>query len=383
MNQKKVQAIVILAILGIISAIIFEMTKPFLMVTFMAALTAAMIQPVHHWFLKKTKNKTSLASTLTLLAVILGILLPLSGIVGMFVGQAVQISQKAQPKIQKIMASETTFEQMLLKLPKGKHIVKYQDQILEKSGEIVKTVSLYIVNRLSPAILSAMHSLFLLFIYLYALFFFIMDGKSILHRILYLLPLPSEQEDRLLERFTSVTRATIKGTLLIGVIQGALAGIALWLAGFESALFWSMMMMILSVIPVVGTILVWLPASIILIMTGSVISGILVIIWCGLVVSNIDNLLRPKLVGQEAGLHELLILFSTLGGLSLFGIVGFIVGPIIAALWITLWDIYGEMFHHFLPEVVVKELTEPAVEIIGEDDETSVIEADEVSEIED
>lgn len=355
MKQNRVQAIVLLTILGLISAIIFAMTKQFLMVTFMAALTAAMVQPIYRWFLKLTKDKYSLASTLTLLAVILGILLPLSGMVGMFVGQAVQISQKAQPEIQKLMANETSLEQLILKLPKGEHLVQYQDQILQKSGEVVKTVSLYIVNRLSPAILSAMQSLFLLFIYLYTLFFFIMDGRKILHRILYLLPLPSDQEDRLLERFTSVTKATLKGTLLIGVIQGVLAGIALGLAGVDSALFWSMMMIILSVIPVVGTVLVWLPAAIILIMTGSVIPGILVIIWCGLVVSNIDNLLRPKLVGQEAGLHELLILFSTLGGLSLFGIAGFIVGPIIAALWVTLWNMYGEMFHNYLPEVVIKE----------------------------
>lgn len=190
-----------------------------------------------------------------------------------------------------------------------------------------------------------------------------MDGKSILRRILYLLPLPSEQEERLLERFTSVTKATLKGTMLIGIIQGVLAGIALALAGVDSALFWTMLMILLSVIPVVGTVLVWLPAAIILIMTGSIVPGILVLLWCGLVVGNIDNVLRPKLVGQEAGLHELLILFTTLGGLSLFGITGFIVGPIIAALWVTLWDMYGEMFSRFLPSVIEKAFEKSQIEV--------------------
>lgn len=354
MKQSRVHAIVLLAILGVISLIVFNMTRQFLMVIFLAALTSAMVQPIFNWFLSKTKEKRSISATLTLLTVILGVLLPLSGVVGMFVGQAIQISEKIQPRIQKELVKETTVEQFILTLPSGEHLVKYQDQILEKGGEVIKTISVFFVNKLSNATLTAMRSLLLFFLYLYTLFFFIMDGKKILQRILYLLPLPSHQEDRLLERFTSVTRATLKGTLLIGIIQGALAGIALALAGVDSALFWSMLMMILSVIPVVGTVLVWLPAALILIVSGSVVSGVLVLLWCGLVVGNIDNLLRPKLVGQEAGLHELLILFTTLGGLSLFGISGFIVGPIIAALWVTLWDMYGEMFDHLLPPVIEK-----------------------------
>ncbi len=355
MKQSRVQATVLLSLLGAISIIIFAMTKQFLMVLFLSALTAAMVQPIFRFFNKKTKGKRSLSATLTLLAVVIGVLLPLSGIAGMFVSQAVQISQKVQPRIQKMMADQTTVEQFILKLPKGEHLVKYQDQIIEKGGEIIKSVSLFFVNRLSVVTLSAMQSLFLFFMYLYALFFFIMDGRDILRRILYLLPLPSDQEDRLLERFTSVTKATLKGTLLIGLIQGVLAGIALALAGVDSALFWTMLMILLSVIPVVGTVLVWLPAALILIMTGSVVPGVMVLLWCGLVVGNIDNLLRPKLVGQEAGLHELLILFTTLGGLSLFGVAGFIVGPIIAALWVTLWDMYGEMFSGYLPEVIEKD----------------------------
>lgn len=357
MKQSRVQATVLLSLLGVISIIIFAMIKQFLMVLFLSALTAAMVQPIFRFFNKRTKEKRSLAATLTLLAVVLGVLLPLSGIVGMFVGQAVQISQKVQPRIQKLMADQTTLEQYILKLPKGEHIAQYQDQIIEKGGEIIKSISLFFVNRLSVATLSAMQSLFLFFMYLYALFFFIMDGRDILRRILYLLPLPSDQEDRLLERFTSVTKATLKGTLLIGLIQGVLAGIALALAGVDSALFWTMLMILLSVIPVVGTVLVWLPAAIILIMTGSVVPGVMVLLWCGLVVGNIDNLLRPKLVGQEAGLHELLILFTTLGGLSLFGVSGFIIGPIIAALWVTLWDMYGEMFSGYLPEVIEKSIS--------------------------
>lgn len=171
MKQSRVHAIVILSLLGVISLLVFAMTKQFLMVLFLSALTAAMVQPIFNWFMKKIKEKRCLAATLTLLAVVLCVMLPLSGIVGMFVGQAVQISQKVQPRIQKLMADQTTMEQFILKVPKGEHLVKYKDQIIEKGGEVIKTISLFFVNRLSTATLSAMQSLFLFFLYLYALFF--------------------------------------------------------------------------------------------------------------------------------------------------------------------------------------------------------------------
>lgn len=358
MKQRYVHATVLLFFLIVSTIAVGAMTKTYFMVIFMAALTAALLQPVYRFFHQKTKMNEGAASSVTLIALVLGILLPLTGVVGMFVSQAVQISQKIQPKIQKIIESESSVEQLVHKFPYGDLILTYQDQIIAKGGEIAASLAMFFTSKLGSFGFSAVQSIFLFFLYLYSLFFLIKDGKRILNRMLYLLPLPSEEESRLLQRFTSVTKATLKGTVLIGMIQGGLAGVALALAGVESALFWSILMMILSVIPVVGTILVWLPAAIVLIISGSVVPGILVLLWCGIVVGNLDNLLRPKLVGQDAGLHELLILFSTLGGLSLFGMVGFIVGPIVAALWVTLWDIYGEMFKDFLPPV---ESLKPAI----------------------
>ena len=137
--------------------------------------------------------------------------------------------------------------------------------------------------------------------------------------------------------------------MIIGILQGGLAGLAFWVVGIEGSVFWGTIMTVLSVIPGVGTALVWVPAAVYLVATGSVVAGVGVTVFCAAVVGSVDNFLRPRLVGKDTQMHDLLILFSTLGGLFLFGVVGFILGPILAALFVTVWDIYGTAFRDVLP----------------------------------
>jgi predicted PurR-regulated permease PerM len=139
--------------------------------------------------------------------------------------------------------------------------------------------------------------------------------------------------------------------LFIGVIQGALGGLAFWVAGVPGPAFWGTVMVVLAIIPAVGTALVWIPAVISLFMSGQTGAAFGLLAWCVLVVSTIDNFLRPRLVGRDARMSDLLILLSTLGGIAAVGAVGFIVGPIVAALFVTVWDLYGETFRSSLPEV--------------------------------
>jgi predicted PurR-regulated permease PerM len=204
-----------------------------------------------------------------------------------------------------------------------------------------------------------MQFLFHLFLLLYASYFFIKDGPRILSGILYYAPLRHEDEARLLDRFVSVTRATLKGTVLIGIIQGAAAGLGFAVAGIQSSIFWGTLMAILSIIPGIGIGLVWVPWVIYLLVTGHTTTGILLAAWCGLFAGTVDNFLRPRLVGKDAKMPELLILLGTLGGILLFGIVGFILGPIVAALFVTIWEIYGIAFREYLPEVKSLESEEP------------------------
>jgi len=148
-----------------------------------------------------------------------------------------------------------------------------------------------------------------------------------------------------------VTRATIKGTLLIGIIQGTLAGIGFWVAGIDGAAFWGTVMAVLSVVPGIGAALVWVPAVIYLFIVGHSLAATLLLAWCAAGVGTIDNMLRPKLVGKDAKMPDLLILLGTLGGLFFFGPIGFIIGPLVCGLFLTVWDIYGATFKDVLPPV--------------------------------
>jgi predicted PurR-regulated permease PerM len=237
-------------------------------------------------------------------------------------------------------------------LPFYDTIEPYRETILDKAGKLVESASGFLINGLQDAAMGTVNFIFMLFILLYTMFFFLLDGHKLLEKILYYLPLEDEDERRLLKRFTSVTRATIKGTAVIGVIQGTAAGIALAVVGIPSAVFWGTVMTVLSIIPGIGTALVWLPAAIILAAQGMWGKAIGLTLFCGLVVGSIDNLLRPRLVGKDTEMHDLMILLSTLGGIALFGITGFIIGPIVAALFVTVWDMYGVVFQDVLPQNV-------------------------------
>ena len=327
------------------------MIRQFLMVILLGGIFAAMLQPVYQRFDRWFKGRNSLSSAMTLIFIFLIILMPLLGLLGLVAGQAVNISQTVKPWIEQKIQEPSAFNEMIQSLPFYDKLASYSDVIMEKGGEAISKLSTMLFQNISSATLSTFNFFFLFFIFLYIMFFFLKDGKLILEKILYYLPLTDKDESRRRGRFTSVTRATIKGTLVIGLIQGSLAGLTFWIFGIDNAIFWGAIMVVLSIIPVIGSAIVWVPAVIILAGMGHFGKAIGLALICGILVGSVDNLLRPMLVGKDTQMHELMILLGTLGGISLFGIVGFIIGPIIAALFVTVWDIYGETFKDYLPEV--------------------------------
>ena len=176
--------------------------------------------------------------------------------------------------------------------------------------------------------------------------------------MLFLSPLEADDEALVIERFISVTRATLRGSLLIGGIQGLLTGIGFAVAGISGAAFWGTIVVVLSVIPGIGAPIVWLPAVGWLFALGEPVTGLALAAWCAVVVGSIDNVLRPRLVGSDARMSDLMILISTLGGISLFGAPGFVIGPIVAAVFVTLWDVYGRVFADSLPPIAPREIDE-------------------------
>jgi len=361
MNQGTVKKAVVLLLAAAISLIFFGMVQPFLMAIFMAAIFAALTRPVYQRISGWWGGRHALASLATLILFIIVVLIPLGFLLGIVTAQALKVGQSATPWIQEQIANPSRWTAYFEELPYYEHIAPYRDTIFEKIGALVGGITRYLIDNLSSAAKGTVNFLFMIFIFLYTMFFFLIDGDKLLRKIMYYLPLEDEDEQRIVERFTSVTRATLKGTAIIGVLQGSLAGLALKFVGIEGAAFWGTIMTVLSILPGIGTGLVWGPAGVILILSGDYVQGVGLIIFCGLVVGSVDNFLRPRLVGKDTQMHELFILFGTLGGIMLFGILGFIIGPIIAALFVTVWDIYGVVFQDVLPKVKSLPLKSAAV----------------------
>jgi predicted PurR-regulated permease PerM len=173
----------------------------------------------------------------------------------------------------------------------------------------------------------------------YLLFFLLRDGDRLFHRIRGAIPLRPEHQRALFEKFTVVIRATVKGNIVVALLQGALGGLIFWLLGIHAALLWAVVMAVLSLLPAVGAALVWLPVAVYLLATGSVWQGVVLIAYGVLVIGLVDNVVRPILVGQDTKMPDYIVLISTLGGIAIFGVNGFVLGPVIAAMFMAAWDI--------------------------------------------
>ena len=348
MKNEVVNKSVVLLAVFFISAVFFSMISYFLMAIFLGGLFSALTHPLYRCFERWFGGRRSLASLATLFMLILFLMLPLAGVMGIVTNQAIKVGHSVTPWVQKQINEPDAFFASMKSFPYYDQILPYRDLIIQKAGEMVTEISNILINSLSAFTVGTIKFFFTIFVLLYTMYFFLMDGDKLIDKILYYLPLKESDEQRMLAHFTSVARATIKGTAIIGILQGGLAGIAFAVAGIPSPVFWTMIMVLLSILPGIGTALVWIPAAIILGAAGHPGNAVGLAVFCGLVVGSLDNILRPMLVGKDTQMHELLIFFSTIGGIMMFGVVGFIIGPIVAALFVTVWDIYGVSFADIL-----------------------------------
>jgi predicted PurR-regulated permease PerM len=351
MNQDTVNKSVLLLLVVFISAIFLSMIRSFLMAIFMAGIFSALAYPAYRRFEHWYGGRRALASLSTLFLIVVLVILPLGALMTIVTAQAIKVGQSVTPWVEQQITQPGEFHNLLSSLPFYDKLEPYSDIIWSKAGEFIGSISRFLIRSLSSATMGAVNLLFMAFVMLYTMFFFFMDGDKLLYKILYYLPLQDQDEQRMLAKFTSVARATLKGTAVIGILQGGLAGIAFWVVGIPSAVFWGTIMAVLSIIPGVGTALIWGPAAIILAAGGNFLKAGGLAVFCALAVGSIDNLLRPVLVGKDTQMHELMIFFGTLGGIIMFGVMGIIIGPIVAALFVTIWEIYGVAFKDILPQV--------------------------------
>jgi predicted PurR-regulated permease PerM len=343
------KAFLLLLVIGISAAFLW-MIRSFLLTIFLAAIFAGVTRPLYLQLLPAFGGRRLLASATTLFLLLIVVIVPLIFLAGAVANQAVQVAQNGGEWIKARIEEPFFLDNALRRVPYYEQIEPYREQILTRGAELVGTVGTLLANGLSAATRGTVVFLFHFAILLYAMFFFLIDGPRLLHAVTSYLPLADADKQRMLDRFASVTRATLKGTVLIGITQGVMSGLAFWVVGIGGAIFWTTLMIVLSVVPGVGAALVWVPAVIVLFAQGAVWKAIGLTVYCSLVVGTVDNVMRPRLVGHDTKMHDLLILFSTLGGLIVFGVTGFIVGPILAALFVTVWEMFGLAFREVLPE---------------------------------
>ena len=364
---RKILAALLVAVLAIM---FFRMIAPFFQSLVLGAIFSGLVYPLYVR-LRRYVHNDGIASVITTLGALVVFALPLSFLVGALTREAIQITEVVGPWVDRQTSEQGLFLTFPEWLPFADELRPYRAQILERAGEAVNAAGRFIVDSLSQATQGAVAFLLYLFVMLYAIFYFLMKGPELLALLSSHLPFPDGDKHSIAERGVAITRATLKSMLIIGALQGVLGGIAFAVVGIQGPVFWGLLMALASAIPVFGAALIWAPAAIGLLVGGDTLPGIGLALWGALVISSIDNLLRPHLVGSEARMPDLLVLVSTLGGLAMFGATGLLIGPVLAGVFLTSLDIFVATFRNELRDAprIVAEPVSTSSELAQRNDE--------------
>lgn len=348
MQKPKAQTVLFFVILLAVTAATFFIVKPFVYAVFWAIVLAGLFMPVYEKVEKKLKRPT-LSATLVLILICLIFILPLVFTVSLLLKESMALYQGLSGDSSQI----NTHVEKLIDLFKHN---SYTDSLhlddatlTAKVSELTNSIGGYFFERLKDFTQNILQFFVQLGVMIYTLFYFIRDGEKFRRELLHLLPLEEGRDRILLAHFQKTANSTLKVTLIIGGIQGVLGGLLFLVLGIQGAVLWGVVMIITAVIPVVGCALVWVPAGVLMIITGHFWAGILIFAFGSLVISMVDHFLRPILLGKDVSMHPLLIFLSTMGGIIVFGLTGFIIGPIIMSLALTVWHMYEK---YYLDEIV-------------------------------
>jgi len=326
----------------------YRLIAPFLVPVFLAVVLVVVSAPLYNFFQRVTGKRPWLASALTCLLLTIIIALPFFFIASVITSQALDLYTTVSNLLQGDQLAKS-FQAGLGRFTP--YLERLQDalglshaDVLKQVGEIVRKVSNLLYENLAGLLKGFTNLIIGFALVLFVTFYLLMDGGDLVEKLASLSPLPQQTNERIKKDILDSLRATLKGSVVLALIQGVAGGLGFGVFGVPNALFWGTVMVFASVVPIVGTALVWVPAGIYLIVLGETGKALGVMAWCltaGLVC---DNLLRPRLIGGQANLHPLLTFFSVLGGLSLFGIVGLILGPLILAVLLSLLEVYQRYF---------------------------------------
>ena len=344
MRQSTLRNNFFFLLLALTTLVFFGLIRDFWQPLFWAAVLATLFYPTRKRLERALSGYSILASVLTLLLILLVVIAPL-----FLIGLAV--SREATGLYERISSGEIDLQALVQRvenfLPRATNYLEQQfgielDQLRENLSGAAVTASQFVASRAVAIGQDALRFSVLFFLMLYVLFFFLRDGEDFVDALIRALPLGDERERRLFAKFAQVARATIKGTLVVAFIQGALGGLLFWILGIAAPVFWGVIMTVLSLLPAIGSALIWGPAAIILLATGEIVKGLVLIAAGTVLIGLVDNLLRPLLVGRETQMPDFLILLATLGGLAVYGLSGFVIGPIVAAFFLVVWEMFAE-----------------------------------------
>lgn len=349
--------ITLLIVLVIALYLCWRMLQPFVNVVLWATVLAVVFYPLHKRIRERIGSPAGAAVLSTLLVVVL-ILLPASFITIAVVRELAGAADSLQAGVQK-MSNASTIPGLGWVLDHTRNYVaidpveaqKFVAERLQAWGTALAASTLVVVGGAVGAIVQMV-------LVVFTLFYLFRDGERIRHSVYEILPLRRIQMHDIGMRTRDVIAATIYGVLVISAIQGTLGFLIFWILGLPSPILWGVVMFFLSMIPMAGAFLVWVPAAIYLALSGAYIKALILVVWGLTVIGSIDNFLSPRLVGRRARLHELLIFFSVLGGLEVFGILGVVLGPVIVAITLALIEMVRQSFKppsETLPEETVME----------------------------
>lgn len=338
MKFQSLQKGLFLSLLVIATAAFAWLVNDFLLPIFWAAVLAILFMPVYRYMLDYTKGRRALSSVLTIVIIILIVLIPVY-FIGVLVAQeavSLYLSLADGPADQGFNLDDQIMQASVLVERFGIDAYTVQERVasfLQSASAQIGTYALQTGRATANTVIMSL-------LVVYLLFFALRDGEEIVKRVVHALPLGNKKEKMLFERFAEIVRVMFRGTFVIALIQGIIGLVLFSIVGLESAVLWAVVMTLFALIPAIGPAIVWIPVGVLLLLVGSVWQGIVVLIAGFTIISMLDNVLRPILVGKRAGMPDVLVLLSVLGGLTLFGIAGIIIGPTITAFFLVMWQLF-------------------------------------------
>lgn len=327
----------------------FAIIWPFFFAIFWGIVLAILFHPLNRRLLKRMPRSPNLAALLTLTLCLLVVILPLIAITTSVLQEAVAIYQRMNSGqfdlthyLQQIKNALPDWALETLDKLNLSTLAEIQARLTAVAGDAAKTLASQAVNWGQ----NTMSFVVGFAIMLYLLFFLLRDGVALASRIKETIPLDPDHKSQLMSKFTTVIKATVKGNLAVAAAQGALGGLIFWIMGIEAPILWGVLMAFLSLLPAVGAGLIWGPVAIYFLATGDWVQGLILTAYGVLVIGLVDNILRPLLVGKDTKMPDYIVLISTIGGMTLFGLTGFVIGPTIAALFMAAWDIQKPHTQH-------------------------------------